>query len=55
VSSLSGISKRAPSRLGQGHVTYPHQQRCNSAMDSRINFDLDENNQRGWFNTWHAL
>ena len=24
----------------QNHVTYPHQQRCNSAMDSRINLKL---------------
>jgi len=39
----------------QGHVTYPHQQRCNSAMDSRINFKLDGNDQRRWLNTWHAF
>jgi len=29
----------------QNHVTYPHQQRCNSAMDSRINLKLDGNDR----------
>jgi len=24
-------------------------------MDSRINFKLDGNDQRGWLNTWHAF
>jgi len=39
----------------QGHVTYPHQQRCNSAMDSRINIKHGGNDQRGWLNMWHAF
>jgi len=34
---------------------YPHQRRCNSAMDSRVNFKLRGNDERGWLNTWHAL
>jgi len=24
-------------------------------MDSRINFKLDGNDQRGWLNMWHAF
>jgi len=48
------LSKVKMSR-SQGRVTYPHQQRCKSAMDSRINFKLDGNDQRGWLNMWHAF
>jgi len=45
-SKLKGQRSRS-----QGHVTYPHQPRCNSVMDSRY---LDGNDRRGWLNTWHA-
>jgi len=41
------VQPRFKVKRSQGHVTYPHQQRCNSAMDSHINFKPGGNYHRG--------
>ena len=40
---------------GQGHVTYQHQQRCNWATDSHINFKLGVNYHYRELIMWHAF
>ena len=53
VSSLSNVNRskvKVTRSRNESALT-----RCNSAMDSRINFKLGGNNQRGWLNTWHAV